>query len=73
MEEEEVELLLEKICSSQEQVVGLFGSWEEEQVVVACCRLDCLFLVLVSVESSSSGGQGEVEADLVLIQELLEA
>ena len=51
----------------------LFGSWEEEQVVVACCRLDCLVLVLVSVESSSSGGQGEVEADLVLIQELLEA
>ena len=42
-------------------------------MVVACCRLDCLFLVLVSVESSSSGGQGEVEADLVLIQELLEA
>jgi len=42
-------------------------------VVVACCRLDGLILDLVFVESSSSGGQDEVEADLVLIQELLEA
>ena len=39
--------------------MGLFGSWEEEQVVVACCRLDCLVLVLVSDESSSSDSDSD--------------